>query len=263
MSEDLVDEPSKLTVQCYFVRGRNALLVRAKMEPLFIDYYLHLMEQGIQPERDHDLMLKDALAAMALHTASRPQDETTAWTIHFEKPRINLFVTGSTHPGWVSGRIFTEDVREMGKGLFTSQVKRVDHTARQSMVDFHGMGVLETVEHFYNQSEQRVTRLFQGDEEEMILITAQPDCDEEWLLSLTYEELEMLPETHTLTLLETREFAFHCGCSLEKLFPLIARLPQEDLDYIFEDGFAKMTCPRCAAVFTADRAAFDLWQSQA
>jgi molecular chaperone Hsp33 len=131
------------------------------------------------------------------------------------------------------------------------------------MVDFHGMGVLETVEHFYNQSEQRVTRLFQGDEEEMILITAQPDCDEEWLLSLTYEELEMLPETHTLTLLETREFAFHCGCSLEKLFPLIARLPKDDLDYIFEDGFAKMTCPRCAAVFTADRAAFDLWQSQA
>jgi molecular chaperone Hsp33 len=103
MSEDLVDEPSKLTVQCYFVRGRNALLVRAKMEPLFIDYYLHLMEQGIQPERDHDLMLKDALAAMALHTASRPQDETTAWTIHFEKPRINLFVTGSTHPGQASG----------------------------------------------------------------------------------------------------------------------------------------------------------------
>jgi molecular chaperone Hsp33 len=226
-----------------------------------MDYYLHLMENELRNAPEHDSLLKDALAAAVLHTCSRPQDETVAWTIHLQRPSINLFVTCSTHPGWVSGRLFTEDIRDLGKGLFSAQIKRHGHSARQSMVDFSNMDVLESVEHFYGQSEQRITRLFRGEDEEVTLITAQPDCDEAWLLSLDTQELEMLPETHQLTPMETRGYMFHCGCSIQKLFPVISRLPDEDLDHIFEDGAARITCPRCAASYTATREAFTTWRA--
>jgi molecular chaperone Hsp33 len=225
-----------------------------------MDYYLHLMEHHLRYPLEQDQMLKDTLAAVVLHACSRPQDETVAWTIHLQRPLINLFVTCSTHPGWVSGRIFSEDVRDMGKGLFSAQTKRHAHAARQSMVDFTQMDVLEAVEHFYGQSEQRVTRLFRGENDEMTLISAQPDCDEDWLLALDAKELEMLPETHQLAPMETRGYKFHCGCSIEKLFPIIGRLSEDDLDHIFSDGPASITCPRCAAHFSASREQFYAWR---
>jgi molecular chaperone Hsp33 len=259
MSELPTDEPTVLPVRSYFVRQRNALLVRGKFSDLYMDYYLHLMEHELRYAPEEDGMLKDTLAAVVLHSCSRPQDETVAWTIHLQRPLINLFVTCSTHPGWVSGRVFTEDVRDMGKGLFSAQTKRHAHATRQSMVDFSHMDVLEAIEHFYGQSEQRVTRLFRGENDEMTLVTAQPDCDEEWLLALDAEELEMLPETHHLTLMETRGYKFHCGCSMEKLFPVIGRLPEEDVEHIFNAGPASITCPRCGARFRASREEFRLW----
>jgi molecular chaperone Hsp33 len=261
MSAEPTDESTAIEIKSYFVRGKNALLVRAQFTQVFIDYYVHLMSNNLRNDPEHDALLKDALCAVMLHTCARPQDETVAWTIHLQKPPINLFVTCSTHPGWVSGRVFTEDVRDLGKGMFNAQIKRHGLPARQSMVDFNHMDVLEAVEHFYSQSEQRITRLFRGDDETMTLITAQPDCDEDWLLALDHDELDLLPETHHLAPMETRAIRFHCGCSLDKLFPMINRLPQDDLDHIFEDGVVVMTCPRCAARHSATLDVFRHWQS--
>ena len=46
-------------------------------------------------EQENDQKLKDALAGCALHLASRPWGEVSAWTIHFADPLINIFVTGN------------------------------------------------------------------------------------------------------------------------------------------------------------------------
>src|SRR5438045_1640829 len=86
-------------IRTYFVRGRNALLARAEFSELFVDYYLHQGLLGRLHEPAHDGMFKDALAALALHCASRPWSESVAWTIHFEQPLLNLFVTGDNRLG--------------------------------------------------------------------------------------------------------------------------------------------------------------------
>ena len=44
------DVEERVEVRCYFVRRRNALMVRGAFESLYVDYYLHLMEQKIRPE---------------------------------------------------------------------------------------------------------------------------------------------------------------------------------------------------------------------
>lgn len=246
-------------VRSFYVRKRNALLVRASFSPLYIDYYLHLMQHSIQQDKVLDDMLKDMLAAVTLHSCSRPQDETCAWTINMQDPLVNLFVTASNRPGRVTGRLFTDDVRDSGKNLFISQVTRPHIQARQSMVEFQGRDLLHAVEQFYTQSEQRLTRLFRLDEEQFVMVSAEPDCDEAWLAELDYPELENLESTEHLTPLETRAYVYDCGCSIDRLYPLIARLPQADLDHIFEDGLAVITCPRCAAVFRTPREHFEDW----
>src|SRR6478609_10309817 len=101
---------SIVEVRSYFVRGRNALVARADFEPLYIDYYLHRADHNLVYANDHDAMLKDTLAALTLHLASRPQDETCGWTLNFHQPHLNIFATGASRPGRVAGRVFTDDV---------------------------------------------------------------------------------------------------------------------------------------------------------
>lgn len=251
-----------IPLRSYFVRQRNALLVRGKFQQLYVDYYLHLMQHGIQQKEKLDDMLKDSLAALALHLCSRPHDETVAWTIHVKEPqRANLFVTGSTQPGRVTGRVFTEDVKQEGEALFIAQISRPNQPARQSMIEFHGADVLKGVEAFYSTSEQRLTRFFRLPDEEYVQISAEPDCDELWLGQITLDEVMQIAENETLSLLETRGYQFECGCSMERLLPVINRLPKDDLDHIFEDGAAQVTCPRCAAVFRTTREHFENWRT--
>ena len=78
-------EETGLEVRSYFVRGRNALITRADFGELYVDYYLHQGQFGYQHEPFHDELLKQALAAITLHCASRPWNESSAfckWSSH-------------------------------------------------------------------------------------------------------------------------------------------------------------------------------------
>lgn len=260
MSQMLNSNLSVVDAKSFYVRGRNALLTRARFGPLFLDYYLHLMQHGIRTEEMADAMVKDALSAMVLHLCSRPQDEVCAWTINLHRPLMNLFVTGGSNPGRVTGRVFTEDVKDSGKNLIISQTNRPHHPPRQSVAEFEGTDMLRAVQEFYEQSEQRVARLFREEDEGVAMVVAEPDCDVAWLRSLGAAQLLEIESHEHLVPLETRGFVFECGCSVERLYPLLARLSDDDLDHVFEEGFAIITCPRCGAVFSTPRDHFDEWR---
>ena len=252
-----------LEVRTYFVRGRNALVARADFEPLYIDYYLHRADHKLEYSNAHDLMLKEALAALTLHLASRPQDESCGWTLNFHHPHLNLFVTGSSRPGRVAGRAFTEDVKDFGKSLFIAQTTRIGHPPRQSMVDFTGNDIFRCVEEFYTQSEQRPARLFRHSEEDVVMISAQPDCDEAWLASLTDDDIRTLDQRETLSLLERRAYIWECGCSVERLYPILAKLGAGDLSDAFGDEeIITVQCPRCGARYRAAREQFEAWEEE-
>ena len=248
-------------VRSYFVRGRNALLARADFGPLYLDYYLHFADQKLRYATEHDAMLKDALAALTLHLASKPQDEVCAWTMHFQHPPLNLFVTGRSRPGEVTGRVFTEDVRDYGKDIIISQITRPNQASSQSTVEIHGADIFQAVEEYYAQSEQRIARIFRHDEEDIVLITAQPDCDEAWLRGLTREDVLAIDKKEQLSLLEQRQYAFHCGCSIERLYPILAKLSEQDrTDAFGSEEIINVTCPRCGSRFRAAKEQFEAWK---
>ncbi len=241
-------------IESIFVRHRNALLLRGQFTPIYTDYYLHLMKHQVRPPAELDQMLKDSLAMLALHLVARPWAESIAWTVNLRVPRMNLFVTGGSFDQAITGRVFTEDVREPDRNFFYSQTtSREDSKPRLSTLEIEGTDPIAWVAQFYQQSEQRPARAFRLEDENFVLIAAQPDCDLEWLEALDAAAVAKITETEETTLLESRRFRFHCGCSIDKILPILGGW-KERPDQLFEGAdFIKIQCPRCAAKYHVTR----------
>jgi molecular chaperone Hsp33 len=258
MMESAENALNRLVTRSYFARGRNALVSRADFGPLYEDYYLHWLQHGIRFPKEADDVLKDALAALVLHLASRPQDETVAWTVNFPSPVLGLFVTGSTRPGNVVGRVWTEGVRPTGTGLFCSETRRGNRQIRRSNVEFQSGDFFRAVEAYYAQSEQRPARLFRHGPEDFVMVSAQPECDLDWLASLDDDAIRALDENETLSLLETRAYHFDCGCTAERITGRLAALGNAGIDELFDgDETIRVDCPRCGALFEVTRQMFE------
>ncbi len=247
-----------IEARSYFVRERNALLVRAQFSELYEDYYLHLLQHNLKNPARHDELVKDLLAAFTLHLCSRPWNETSAWTLNLRQPLANLFATGSSTGQRVTARIFTEGIRTQKESRFIAQVREPNSEPRTSTVaipDLTGdFDLFAAVESYYRQSEQRPARLFRYSEEDIVMLSAQPDCDLTWLQDLTDEDVRILDQQEALSLLEVRKYAFNCGCSLDKLMPVLAAMSAESRDYMFsENDPAVISCPRCGALFLLQR----------
>lgn len=250
-----METPEEFTkIESIFVRHRNALLLRGQFTPIYTDYYLHYMQHGIRPAPELDQMLKDTLALLTLHLVARPWSESIAWTANLRAPRINLFVTGSSFDEAVTGRIFTEDVREPDRNYFYAQTTTVENSKPSlSTLEIKGKDPIAWLSQYYDQSEQRPARAFRLEDENFAIIAAQPDCDLEWLASLDEAAVAKITDTEETTLLETRRFRFHCGCTLDKILPILGGW-KDRLDDLFGDAASiSIQCPRCAAKYEVTR----------
>jgi molecular chaperone Hsp33 len=235
-----------LEVRSYFIRQRNALLTRAEFSDLFVDYYLHLADLHLQPTPEHDRLFKEALASLTLHCAARPWNETIAWTLNFQNPLLNIFVHGSNPLGTVIGRSFPEHVRENDCNLFFADIVRNNSLPHRSTIQFEGSSAFIAAETYYKQSEQRLARYFEVAPEEYVFISAQPDCDTAWLQSLTLEKVQKLDQQEELSLLESRNYRWNCGCNEHRMMTILSPSMKSSPEALFGGAATiKMTCPRC------------------
>lgn len=235
-------------VDTLFVRSRNALLARAAFGELFVDHYLHLGQHGLKPSPAADEIFKRALAAFVLHCASRPRNELVAWTINFQEPRLNVFLTADNETGAVTGRVFEENVRELAENIFYADVVRGRQPSRRSAVNFSGSDPVAAAERFYAQSEQRGARYFPLAEEEWALVTEHPDCDLAWYRGLTTEAVRGLDTAETLVPMERRTYRWHCGCNQRRMLEVLAPAMKDDAEGLFGGGeMIEIRCPRCGA----------------
>lgn len=253
-----------LEIRSYFVRNRNALLARADFGDLFVDYYLHLSANRIHVSPEHDAMFKRALAAFTLHCGSRPWNEMTAWTINFQEPLVNLFLTGDNDTGAVTGRVFDENVKVGPENLFFSDLVRGNQPKRRSAVTFDGSDPIAAVEKFYAQSEQRGARYFQLAEEDFVMVSEHPDCDLQWFRGLTTDSVRTIDQTETLVLMERRIYRWHCGCNQQRMMEVLAPTMKQDPEALFgDDPKLEIRCPRCGARHTVTREAMEAFMTQA
>lgn len=254
MHKKSAEENTGMEVSTYFVRGRNALVARGEFTELYVDFYLHLAAIDSRPDPLIGEMFKETLAALTLHCASRPRNETSAWTIHFEDPLLNLFLAGNNTAGSVVGSIHTDNVKQGTENLFFADIVRGRQEPRRSVVNFEGSNPFRAVEQFHRQSEQRLARILQFEDEDYALVSAQPDCDGAWLESLTPEVLRELDGREELSLLETRNYRWACGCDEKRILTLLRPSMQTDPESLFEgEEVIRVSCPRCGARYAVTR----------
>ena len=243
------------TVQAIFVRQRNCLMLQADMSPLYVDYYLHLMQHGLRNAECEDSVVKKLLAYFTLHLVSRPWQEYHAWTFNTCSPSsANYFISGSSVDEEVVCRAFTEGVRETETNMLFAQ-NLMPNKQPQTSAIILGTGNVESwVEAYYRQSEQRMARAFELENDRFVLLTAQPGADHDWLEALSTEDARLICETEQHKLLETRKFYFRCGCTLDKILPIIRAMRSSVADQLSEQGYVEASCPRCGACYkvTAD-----------
>ncbi|HEX9784641.1 MAG TPA: disulfide bond chaperone [Opitutaceae bacterium] len=246
-----------------YVRHRNALLVRARLTDLFLDYYLHLAFHGIQLAPEHDRLLKATISAFTLHCASRPRTEHIAWTINLQEPRLNLFAAGDNEDGNITGRVFTEHVKASPRNLLYIETVHKRDPARRSVVEFSGSDIFEAAEKFYSQSEQRPARFFDLGGEEYALLASHPDCDIPWLQRVSLEGLRELATHEIVVPMERRLYRWQCGCNEQRIFRILAPAMRQDPDELFhgEDAL-RMECPRCGALYRVGREALEAYVAQ-
>jgi len=250
-------------IRTLFVRSRSTLLARGNLGDLFVDYYLHLGDHGIHPSNEADAMFKRALAAFVLHCASRPRNEFIAWTINFQQPLLNFFLTADNTTGAVTGRIFDENVRELPQNIFYADVVRGKDPKRRSAVNFTGTDPVAAAEQFYAQSEQRGARYFDLGEDQWTLFTEHPDCDLEWFRALSLEQVCGLDTAETLAPIERRVYRWHCGCNQQRMLEVLAPTMKQDPESLFgPDEKLEMRCPRCGARYTITREAMEAFVAQ-
>ncbi len=264
MSENAAPGPADAghEIRTYFVRNRNALVARGMFGELYVDYFLHVGAQKLRVEPEHAEMFKRALAGFALQLASRPWNEMTAWTIHFQQPLLNLFLAGDNETGAIAGRVFTEDVKDMQGNLLYADTVVPGQPKRRSAVDFEGSDPLAGIEKFHAQSEQRPARFFQLGEEDFVMVAEHPDCDKAWFDALTAEAARTLDQSETLALLERRIYRWHCGCNQRRMMEVLLPVMTRDPEGLF-GGAEKieMRCPRCGARHIVTREAMEAFVS--
>lgn len=259
MNDEQTNESSGAVVTADFVRHRNVLLLQADMGPLFVDYYLHLADQGIKHTPEQDAQLKQALTAFTLHAASRPRNEHLAWTIGLQRPPLNLFMAADNEDCTVTGRLFTENIREAPENVFYSEVMPGRGAEkRRSVVNFKGADLFAAAEAFYADSEQRPARFFDLGEDRHAMLLSHPDADEAWLRDVKIADVQTLAKTQTLARIERRLYRWHCGCEQRKILAALAPAAQHGLGDLFGDGeIIHVQCPRCAANYTITREAME------
>jgi molecular chaperone Hsp33 len=247
-----------LEVRTAFVRGRHVLMAEADLSELYVDYYLHLAEHGLAPATEHDVLFKRALAMFVLHMASLPWNVMNAWTLNFNAPPVNLFLTGDNENGAVTGRVFTEHVKAAPEHLFYVDTVRGNQPRRRSMVSFSADDPVAAVEEFYGQSEQRLARCFDLGEDRWLMLTEHPDCDLAWLRGVEVSGVLALAQTETVAPLERRLYRWHCGCNQRRMLQVLAPVFRGDAEGLFAgEETTELRCPRCAARHVLTREALE------
>jgi hypothetical protein len=227
------------------VLAREAVFVRADITSLFDAYLAHVDRWEGVPDGLAQTMMRQALGASILHMATRPPDETVAWTLNICRPPLNLFFTAKNADSTVAGRVFTEHVRTTEQNRLFVETLRPKKPPTRSAIEVKGLDVLQIFEQYYQLSEQNDARFFEISDRDLLMVLALPDVDEGWVASLDRESA-LRASTESPRPVDVRAFRFRCGCDAERMLAVMRGLFEGRADELFQGAHrVEALCPRC------------------
>lgn len=236
-------------------RGRNVLLADGQFGAFFEAYLQHARTWATDLDGLIEVMMRQGLAALSLHLANRPRDETVGMTLNFRQPPLNLFLTGDAAELAVTGRAFVGNVRTAEQSRCFVQTSRPRGEPTQSTIEIHGLDVLEIFEQYYARSEQHPARFFELHSDAFLMVLAFPGADPDWIASLTLDEARGLLDDASS--IDTRTVRFHCGCNPDRMISAMKSIFPDNPDELFEgEPQLETFCPRCGRRWWIKRESF-------
>jgi len=249
------EEIGAVTVHRRLHRGRGVLLSDGRFGAFFEAYLQHARTWATEIDGLIEVMMRQGLAALALHLANRPRDEAVGVTVNFRQPPLNLFLTGDAAEGSLVGRAFAQGVRTAEESRLFVQTRRPRHEPMQSAIEIEGLDLLEIFEQYYARSEQHPARFFELGPEAVLMVLALPGVDLDWLTALSLDEARSLLDDATRV--DDRDLRFHCGCNPDRMRDAMRSLFPDDPEQLFEGAKQLETfCPRCGRRWWIQREGF-------
>jgi molecular chaperone Hsp33 len=251
-----VPPPGEVVIRRQIENTRACLIASGDFSDLLAGWWSHASLWDGEPDGLSSILMRQGLAAAALHLANRPRNETVAWTLNLKQPPTNLFLTGSSADGTITGRVITEGVRTEESSRLFVQVVKPRGEPQTSRLDVDGFDVLEIFEQYFDRSEQNPARFFALEQERFAAVLGLPGVDPDWLHALEIDAARALLQTATT--IEERSFRFECGCSPERILTVMRSMFGSDPNELFhEENRVEVFCPRCGRRWWVDREQFD------
>ena len=99
--------PGCADMQRWIDREKGSLIAHGDFNSLHGAYLDHARRWGSDPDPLVSTLMSHGLACAALYVSSRPRDEQVGWTLSFQKPALNIFLSADASTGSVTGRGFS------------------------------------------------------------------------------------------------------------------------------------------------------------
>jgi len=244
-------------IQRYLDSRQVMRLAAGDFTLVFHAYEEHVRRWELPLDEVGSRLVRDGLAALALHLATRPADETVGVTLNFRNPPLNIFLTGNAGAITVTGRVFNEDVQTAASGRMFVQSYRPATGQIQSAMDVEGLEVLRSFEDYYARSEQAATRFMSLGSERFVMAQALPEGSRAEIMALTPAAAATLLDSG-LHLLAEQPVHFRCGCNRDKLLAALHLIyAGKDADLFRSESGVEAFCPRCGARWWIERSAYE------
>lgn len=249
-------EQKHIEIKVYVDRKRELVLARGTFSLLFWEFAEHARRWKMLPDGEDMSLVHQGLAAATLDLACKPPDEFSSWTVNLREPPTNLFFTGDNSDFKITGRIFVQNVETNKHSRIFRESQRPKHQPRRSVVETDSTSVLGMFEDFWFKSDQIPTRFFHFGQDQFGMIQGLPRADRKFVQELSSEEALAIFDEQT-ELVETRQYAFKCGCDLPKIVSVVQGLYRGKEDSLFqEDEKVEIFCPRCGRLWWVSRDEF-------
>lgn len=217
----------------------------------YLDHYITGMVETVPPESFDDV--KNTISFAALLAVFMPSDGILAFTISIPHKKRKIFCLFDNNSGnfvarshlWNSGD-FEKDQRMAVQRVSAS--RKLDHI---SMVDCKSESDCNSEidglfrKYLETQGDSRYD--FFTKNSELILVKYDGDISRESFAAIM-SDIMALPEKYmnSGSLFREYRFSFSCGCNSARMIAMLSRMPDDDIDYIFEnESEVSIECPRC------------------
>lgn len=217
----------------------------------YLDHYISGMVEAV-PKNDFD-DVKKTLSFVAALAVFMPDDGVIAFTISIPQKKRKIFCLFENKAGRFVARShfwnaeeFEKDPRLAVQKVSVSQ--KLDHISMVDCKKENGCnnGIEDLFKKYLETQDGFLTDFFIIGTD-LIFVRAEKEMIRESFIRKV-NEIKEFPAMYINkeNLSGEFRFSFFCGCTIERISSMLSRMPDDDIEYIFEnEGEVSVECPRC------------------